>query len=336
VANAKYPEIRIFHITEIGADNPQQDCRANWTECTPSTVRTTSALAYFYGRELHQKLNVPVGIIVSAWGGTPAEVWLRKELVEDDSILKKAADELIEYPWWPHLPGVAYNGMIAPVVPFGIAGTIWYQGESNTSTSQTYYKLFRKLIESWRKDFSSQFPFYYVQIAPFEYGYPDQAAYLLREQQVRAMDIPNTGMVVISDLVGDVKNIHPVNKQDVGKRLANWALAETYGVSGFAYKSPVYKSMEIKKRKIRIDFHNVETGLACPDKKITHFKIAGEDMQFVDAEAKIKGNSIEVYNKEIKQPVAVRFSFDNASIPNLFSTEGLPVSLFRTDNWEIE
>lgn len=191
------------------------------------------------------------------------------------------------------------------------------------------------MIEYWREDFGSQFPFYYVQIAPFTYG-PDKNGFLLREQQVKAIDIPNTGMVVISDLVDDVRDIHPINKQDVGKRLANWSLAETYGVSGIACKSPVYKSMEIEKGKIRIDFLNADNGLVCPDKRITQFRIAGEDRQFVDAEVKIKGNSVIVYNKEIKQPIAVRFSFDNASIPNLFSAEGLPVCLFRTDNWDFE
>ncbi len=336
VANANYPDIRIFHIPKVGDDYPQRDCNANWTECSPSTIRTTSALAYFFGRELHKNLNIPVGLIVSAWGGTPAEVWLKKELVENDPELKEASGKITEYPWWPNLPGVAYNAMIAPVVPFGLAGVIWYQGESNVSTSQTYYKLFRKLIENWREDFGCQFPFYYVQIAPFAYGDSAQKACILREQQVKAMDIPNTGMVVISDLVEDVKNIHPLNKQDVGKRLANWAFAEVYGMPVTAYKSPVYKSMTIKKNRIQIFFHNADNGLFCPDKRITHLKIAGKDRQFADAEAKIKGNSIMVYNHNIKQPVAVRFAFDNASIPNLFNTEGLPVSLFRTDYWEIQ
>jgi sialate O-acetylesterase len=334
-AKASFPGIRIFHIPKIGHDYPQRNCNANWVECSPTTVRSASAVAYFYGRELHQKLDVPVGLILCAWGGTPAEVWLKKEEVEDDPELKKASGVLQKCAWWPYSPGVVFNGMIAPVVPYTLAGAIWYQGESNVENYWTYNKLFRKLIGSWREEFKSQFPFYYVQIAPFTYG-PEKKGFLLREQQVKAMETPNTGMVVISDLVKNVNDIHPRNKKDVGKRLANWALAETYGMSGIAYKSPIYKSMEIKKGKIRIDFHNAENGLACPDKIITQFMIAGEDKQFVDAEAKIKGNSMIVHNKEIKKPVAVRFSFDNASIPNLFNTEGLPVSLFRTDDWKIE
>ena len=228
-------------------------------------------------------------------------------------------------------------GVIAPVVPYTLAGAIWYQGEANTFNPHTYARLLKMLIKSWREDFGGPLPFYYVQIAPCTYyDEHDLNAAILREQQVKAMDMPKTGMVVISDLVDDVRDIHPPNKQDVGKRLAGWALAETYGVSEIAYKSPVYKSMEIEKGKIRIRFENAENGLVCPDKKITHFRISGEDRQFMDAEARIKDNSVIVYGKEIQQPVAVRFSFDNASIPNLFNAEGLPVSLFRTDNWELE
>ena len=335
VANASYPDIRILLIPKIGDDHRQRNSNAGWIECSPSTVRPTSAVAYFFARELHKKLDIPVGIISAAWGGTPAEVWLKKELVEEDPELKRAAGKLEEWAWWPSRPGLAYNGMIAPLVPCKIAGAIWYQGESNVPTYGTYYKLFRKMIEYWREDFGSQFPFYYVQIAPCNYG-PEKKAFLLREQQVKAMATPNTGMVVISDLVDNVNDIHPTNKQDVGKRLANWALAETYGVSGIACRSPMYKSMEIEKGKIRITFENAENGLVCPDKRITHFRIAGEDRQFMDAEARIKGNTVIVYNKDIKQPVAVRFSFDNTAIPNLFSAEGLPVCLFRTDNWDVE
>ncbi len=335
-ANAGYPGIRIFHIPKIADEYPQRDCRSRWAECSPSTMRTSSAVGYFFGREIHQKLDVPVGLIVSAWGGSPAEIWLRKELVETDPDLHKAAGRFCESQDLPNQPGSAHNGMIAPLVPYGVAGAIWYQGESNVQASQTYGKLFRKLIESWREDFGEELPFYYVQIAPFKYELPEDKAYLLREQQAEAMTIPNTGMVVISDLVDDVTDIHPPNKLDVGKRLANWALAETYGLPVKAYKSPVYKSMKIEKNKIRIFFHNADQGLFCPDKKITHFRIAGDERKFVEAEAKIDGNTIVVSNKKIRQPVAVRFAFDNASIPNLYSKEGLPVSLFRTDNREVE
>ncbi len=336
-ANASYPEIRIFQTPNIGHDHPQRYANARWTECSPTTVRSTSAVAYFFARELHQKLDVPVGLIISAWGGTPAEVWLRKELVEEDPVLKEAAGVFGDWQGCPTLPGEAYNGMIAPVIPFTLAGAIWYQGEANTFNPHTYARLLKTLIKSWREDFSCPLPFYYVQIAPCTYyDEHDLNAAILREQQVKAMDMPGTGMVVISDLVDDVRDIHPPNKQDVGKRLAGWALAETYGVPGMDYKSPVYQSMEIEKGKIRISFENAENGLVCPDREITHFRIAGEDRQFMEAEARIQGNSVIVHNKKIKQPVAVRFSFDNASIPNLFNAEGLPVSLFRTDHWELE
>jgi sialate O-acetylesterase len=278
-----------------------------------------------------------VGIIISAWGGTPAEVWLRKELVEEDPVLKEAASVFGDWEGCPTLPGVAYNGMIAPVIPYTLAGALWYQGEANTFNPHTYARLLKRLITSWREDFGSEFPFYYVQIAPCTY-YDDHDlnAALLREQQVKVMDLPKTGMVVISDLVDNVGDIHPPNKQDVGKRLANWALAETYGISGIAFKSPVYKSMEIEKGKIRISFHNAENGLICPDKTITHFRIAGKDRKFLEAKARIEGSNVIVYHRDVKQPVAVRFAFENASIPNLFGAEGLPVSIFRTDDWDLE
>jgi sialate O-acetylesterase len=331
--NANYPQIRIFHVQKIAEDYPQRNLQGYWTECTPASMRTTSALAYFFGRELSQKMNFPVGLIVSAWGGTAAEVWVKKEIIETDPVLKEASDKIVEKPWWPNKPGVAYNGMIAPIVPYGIAGTIWYQGESNVPTAETYCSVFRKLIESWREDFGYQFPFYYVQIAPYQYGQVKKAS-ILREQQVKALEIPNTGMVVISDLVDNVRNIHPLNKQDVGKRLANLALAEKYGLTGISYKSPAYKSMKIEKGKIRIFFNNADNGLVCNGKDITYFKIAGADHKFSDASVKIENNTVLVFNKDIKDPAAVRYAFDEVVITNLFNKEGLPVSSFRTDNWD--
>jgi sialate O-acetylesterase len=163
-AQADYPDIRIFQIPKIGADFPQQDCNATWEVCSPQTMRKTSAVGYFFARELNQKLNVPVGIIVSAWGGTPAEVWIEKNRIEENADLNNNRYAL-NYDWWPSEPGVLYNSMIHPIVPFGVAGALWYQGESNVSNHQIYSLLLKTLIESWREDFNKQFPFYYVQIA---------------------------------------------------------------------------------------------------------------------------------------------------------------------------
>ncbi len=333
VKNSNYPNIRLFHVKKLGSESAQENCFADWEVCTPETMHSFSAIGYFFGRDLQQNLNVPVGIIEAAWGGTPAEVWVRKELVESDPLLKSCSDKLKTYDWWPSKPGVVYNGMIAPLIPYGIAGAIWYQGESNADTPESYRKLFKTLIESWREDFDKEFPFYYVQIAPYTYGM-DTRATLIRETQMQTLDVPKTGMVVVSDLVDNVKDIHPKDKQDVGKRLASLALAETYGVQGLIYKYPLYQSMKVEKSKVRISFENVSKGLKCNGDEISSFEIAGVDKVFRPARVKIDGNTVVVSSKEVKNPVAVRYEFSNDAIGNLFSTEGLPVAPFRTDDWK--
>ena len=191
------------------------------------------------------------------------------------------------------------------------------------------------LILDWREKFLSDLPFYYVQIAPFTDG-PVEKGTLIREQELRMLEIPKTGMVVISDHVEDVKDIHPKFKKPVGERLANVALAETYGKSGIVYKNPLYQSMKVEKGKIRIQFQNVPTGLISRGGPPTEFQIAGDDKNFYPATAKIDGATVVVSAKEVKAPVAVRFAWKNESIANLFSKEGLPVSSFRTDDWSIE
>jgi len=331
-AKASNSNIRIFHIPRVGADYPQQNCSASWTVCSPETMRTTSAVGYFFAREIQQKLNVPVGIIVSAWGGTPAEVWIEKNRILNDPILNK--DKYSQhFDGWPGTPGVLYNSMIAPVIPYGIAGAIWYQGESNCGNYQIYAQLMKTLIENWRTDFKKDFPFYFVQIAPFTYGASGKAEYLREQQEIASKTIPNTGMVVINDLVDNIKDIHPKNKMDVGKRLANYALAETYKQNVDAYKSPSYASMSVEKDKVRLSFNNASTGLKSPLKSPMKFMIAGEDQKFVPATAKITGNEIIVSSKEVKNPVAVRYCFDDASLPDVFANNGLPLAPFRTDKW---
>ncbi len=334
IRNAGYPDIRLFHVKKVASETSQDNCFARWEECSPSTVHSFSSVGFFFSRHLHQNLNIPIGIIEVAWGGTPAEVWVKAGLVESDPLLKSCADRLKVYDSWPNKPGVAYNAMILPLVPFNIAGAIWYQGESNANSPESYRKLMGTLIENWRNDFAKEFPFYYVQIAPYAYGRESRAA-IIREMQMQTMnDVSGTGMVVVSDLVDDIKNIHPANKQDVGKRLANWALGETYGVKGVVYRHPFYESMKLEKSKIRIAFSDVPNGLVMKGDELKHFEIAGADKVFVPANAKIDGNTVIVWVKGIKTPEAVRFSFSNDAIGNLFSMEGLPVAPFRTDNWE--
>ena len=332
VKKATNPNIRIFHIQKIGDEYPQQNCIANWSVCSPETMRATSAVGYFFARELQQKLNVPVGIIVSAWGGTPAEVWIEKSKIEDNPVLNKSK-YTDHFDGWPGTAGTTYNSMIAPIVPYGIAGAIWYQGESNCGNYPIYSLLMKTLIESWRTDFKKDFPFYFVQIAPFTYGANSKAAYLREQQELTSKTIPNTGMVVISDLVDNIKDIHPKNKLDVGKRLAAYALTETYKQNMGEYKSPSYESMKIEKDKVRISFNHAAEGLRCTGKIPAKFMISGVDHKFVPGTAKIEGNTILVSSKQVKTPVAVRFCFDDSTMPDIFSNYGLPVTPFRTDKW---
>jgi sialate O-acetylesterase len=295
-----------------------------------------SAIGYFFGKNLQQRLNIPIGLINSNWGGTPAEVWTPNELVENDPALKTASQKLTLDGRWPIVPGYTYNAMINPITNFEISGAIWYQGESNVGAYSTYKQLISTMIGSWRKAWQKDFPFYFVQIAPFSgYGNNNVCA-LLRETQTSCLSIPKTGMVVISDLVDDLTNIHPINKIDVALRLSNLALSDNYDITGPAYKFPMYKDMKSEKGKITIQFANVDNGLISKDKIISACYIAGEDHQFVPAIAKIEGSKLILWNKTIKVPVAVRFGFSNSAIPNLFSKEGLPVNLFRTDNWEVD
>lgn len=334
IPNANHPNIRLFHVARSAANFPQIRGEGKWTVCTPETVAGFSAVGYFFGKKLHSDLNVPIGLIASSWGGTPAEAWTPDSVIYSDEELKVSSEKISHRRWGPKEPGHIYNSMIHPSTPFSLAGVIWYQGESNVEAPDSYKKLMEAMINSWRTAFNKQFPFYYVQIAPYAYDRPYEGT-LIREQQTKMLDIPNTGMVVISDVVEDVKDIHPRFKKPVGERLANYALTETYGKSGMAYKSPMYKSMKIDKDKIIISFDDCPNGLISKGGDPTEFMIAGEDRRFIPAVAKIKENTVIVSAKEVKKPAAVRFAWDNTSIPNLFSKEGLPVSCFRTDDWPV-
>jgi sialate O-acetylesterase len=335
IANANYPTIRLFNVQRMAADYPQMNCFGSWSACTPGSMKDFSAVGYFFGRRLQQELNVPVGLINSSWGGSPIEIWMNGKLVNEDETLRKDASGRVPE-WSPVKPGAAYNIMVAPFHSFPIAGVIWYQGESNVDHPALYYVLMKKLIESWRADWKQNFPFYYVQIAPFHYDGGNYQAALIREQQTKALQLPKTGMVVTTDLVTDTNNIHPTNKQDVGLRLANLALSDTYGKTSIPSKSPVFKSMTIEKSKIKLSFDNVNHGFKVNGKEIKDFLVAGENRKFFTAKAKIDGNFIVLTCREVKAPVAVRFGFSNAAVPNLFSSEGLPVCPFRTDEWEVK
>ena len=319
------------------ANTPQENTKGKWFVCSPETMKNFSSIAYLFGRKLHKELGIPVGLISSNWGGTPIETWIPEQMMNGNKSLQETAKKITPRAWWPNETGLAYNAMIYPLLNFNIAGVIWYQGESNRENAVSYYKSFPLLIDSWRKAFGKEFPFYYVQIAPYKYDdLQGVDAAVVRDAQLQTMlEIPKTGMVVTND-IGNLENIHPINKQDVGLRLALWALAKDYGKSDLVYSGPIYKSMEIKKKKIILNFDYADNGLVKKGKELNEFYIAGDDQKFYPAKAKVVGKTVVVSAKAVKKPVAVRFAFTNGALPNLFNKENLPTSAFRTDDWIIE
>ncbi|MBA7470442.1 hypothetical protein ES707_05728 [subsurface metagenome] len=377
ISAANYPNIRLFTVTRKVATEPQSDCVGSWTLCSPQTVPGFSAVAYYFGRELHKKLDIPIGLIHTSWGGTPSEAWTRREILEKEAdaapILARYDDVVAKYPQakkeheqkiveWkkavekakaegekmprrpgaprgpehPHSPAGLYNAMIAPLIPYGIGGAIWYQGESNASRAYQYRKLFPAMIKNWRNDWGQgKFPFLFVQLANFMAVDTEPADSMwaeLREAQLMTLDLPNTGMAVIID-IGEANDIHPKNKQDVGKRLALWALAGSYGKK-LVYSGPIYKSMKIEDDKVILYFEHVGGGLiAAGDEPLKSFAIAGADRKFVWADAKINGDNIVVSSGEVSAPAAVRYAWADNPVCNLYNEEGLPASPFRTDSW---
>ncbi|HTF21668.1 MAG TPA: sialate O-acetylesterase [Chryseolinea sp.] len=330
------PQIRLFQVPKSAADARQTRGEGIWTICDKNSVAGFSAVGYFFGKKLNENLKLPVGLINASWGGTPAEAWVPAEIIEADDVLKQAANKQIDdKPWCPTRSAVVFNAMINPLLPYKVAGALWYQGEANTAAPATYKQLMETLITDWRKEFQTDFPFYYVQIAPFK-GYGEiEKGTLVREQQVQMQSIPNTGMVVISDLVDNVADIHPQFKKPVGERLANLALAKTYGQSGIVYQSPQYASMKVEKSRVRIAFDHAADGLLSRGGAPNEFFVAGADHKFYPATAKIDGSTLVVSAKEVKEPVAVRYAWANGALGNLFGKSGLPVSSFRTDDWPI-
>jgi sialate O-acetylesterase len=336
--NSRNDNIHFFTVAKATSEYPQEFADGKWVSCNEETLRRFSAAGYFFGKKLQQELNVPIGLIQSAWSGTPVELWEPNDVIQGDPAMKEAATRIKDVTYRPNKPGLIYNAMIYPISNYTIAGTIWYQGEGNTPRAYAYEKMFTGMIGAWRKQFEQDFPFYYVQIAPYaSYETPYEAA-LLMEQQARALSYPKTGMVVITDLVDNIKSQHPLNKLDVGLRLANIALAEIYkkNIAAPVYKNPMFKRMEVSKGKIHLFFDNAPNGFIVKgDGKPTEFLVAGSDQTFLPADVEIHKDRIIVSNKQISKPVAVRFSFSNIGMSNVFNKEGLPVAPFRTDDWEV-
>lgn len=328
IANAKYPKIRFFTVSNSTSLYPQDHCTGEWVECTPETMRSFSAVGYFFGRDLQKEIDVPIGIINSSWGGTPAEAWMPEVAFEKDFFLKEASALQKPVPWGPVENSRIYNAMISPLIPFQIAGVLWYQGEANTINFYAYKELLSGLIKSWREKWNSDFPFYFAQIAPYRYGRPFEGVEV-REEQRKTLDVPNTGMVILSD-IGDTLDIHPKNKQDVGLRFANLAINRHYKTKNIEDSGPLYKEMQVEQNKAVISFDHAE-GLHATGNKVTCFEIAGADKVYYPAEATIKNNQVIVESKNVKQPVSVRFAWRNTATPNLFNGANLPASCFKSE-----
>ncbi len=330
IALANFPKIRLFTVLSKTSDYQQEDVKGSWVICTPETMKQFSAIGYFFGKELYESLYTPVGMICSAWGGTPAEIWLEADSLNNDVILSNAAKKLKQEPWGPKDPGKAYNAMIYGLAPYKISGALWYQGETNVQNADTYARLLRRLIENWRDIWDDNFPFYFAQIAPYSYGAEHINGAIVRDQQRRVLEMsPNTSMVVLSD-IGNLTDIHPKNKIEVGRRFANIALNKVYSKFNTEYSGPLYKSHTTLGNKIIVEFDHAENGLMA-DGEITYFEIAGEDHSFFPASAKIVGSTIVLESSKVKNPVFIKFAMTNTATPNLFNIEGLPASCFSTE-----
>ena len=399
IAAAHYPDIRLFHVPKVPAGSPSPDAAASWQASAPGTIATFSAVCYYFGRELHSELDVPVGLIASAWGGTRIEPWTplagfrsveglgpladyavatdasyRQQLpatleaveawLADTRAALQSGGPVMPMPQGAHplageeQPTALYNGMIHPLVPYAIRGALWYQGEANVGDGMSYRDKMEALISGWREVWGQgDFPFYYAQLAPFDYtfrgmlesrlgmdvspeywralasqfGY-EVDPYRLPEiwaAQTAALSIPNTGMAVTND-IGNVGDIHPTNKLEVGRRLSLWALANTYGRTGLEYSGPSYRSMELRDGAAVLRFDAAD-GLRTSDgAPPTWFEIAGADGQYVEASAVIEGDTVVVSSEAVDEPVSARFAWHTRAEPNLVNGAGLPAGAFRT------
>ncbi|MCB1224930.1 MAG: hypothetical protein KDK99_03880 [Verrucomicrobiales bacterium] len=393
IAAAKLPSLRMFSLDRVTADTPATDCKGRWLPATPENVGAFSAVAFYFGRHLHQVLNVPIGLINTSWGGTRVEAWTSMDaLKQRPSASKMIADWNQQIASWngkemqaafekrrsdwqqqvkkiqaanqklaagkpkapipaaprppedpaksQHRPAALYNAMIAPLIPYAVQGAIWYQGESNQKRAFQYQELLPTLINDWRQRWGRDFSFYIVQLAAFgnrnpdviEPGYDDTWAELQEAQLLTALTLPDCGLAVTND-IGEKDNIHPKNKQEVGRRLALWALANDYDKADTVRSGPLFKNATLRDGKVHIDFQYADSGLKTRDGgELKQFQIAGADGKWVWAKAVIEGSSVIVSSPDVPQPVGVRYAW--MSWPegaNLVNLEGLPASCFRTD-----
>ena len=390
-AAAGHPQIRMFTVAAAAAAQPQRECNGGWKVCSPQTVKSFSATAYFFGRDLHQHLRVPVGLINSSVGGTRIEAWTSKASLIGLEWGRKLFDEVQQQAaaWDPKVaqarydramqtwhekyakfrkakqagkakgrgprkprfavhpaknrkaPSALYNGKIAPLVPYAIRGAIWYQGERNTQSMDAAYeyrRLLPALVRDWRGIWGQgEFPFLWVQLPNYK-GRGPNVWPIIRESMLKALATPNTAMAVTID-VGDLRDIHPKNKQAVGARLALAARRVAYG-ERVVHSGPIYRSMQAQASRLVLSFDCVGSGLVAQapeqptkDAPPTGFTVAGEDRRFVPAQAAIDRDKVIVWSDRVMKPAAARYAWADDPKCNLYNKEGLPASPFRTDEW---
>lgn len=362
---AAIPNIRLLVVNKKSATYTQTDIdTSGWQASSPATAQNFSAVAWYFAREIEAREHVPVGIIDSTWGGTIVESWTRLTALGQDASLaplfvsrgemtdhaatgqleeidqqkqiqeaKTAGKPIPQFPWHPPLeswaPGQLWNGMIAPLTPFTIRGVIWYQGESNSALARAplYYSIFRDMIADWRRQWAiGNFPFLYVQIAAFK-STPLEDWALLREEQLKTLNVVNTAMAVTID-IGNPDNVHPTDKVDVGHRLALAARALSYGET-LVYSGPLFRQATTEGSAIRAWFSNAE-GLTAKGDSLTGFEVAGTDGHFVPATARIEGTTVIASSPQVEQPIYIRYGWANSPACNLFNAEGLPASPFTS------
>ncbi len=376
---ANLPQLRMFTVERASRPASQAECKGQWVLCASNTVGAFSATAYFFGRDLHQRLAVPVGLINSSWGGTPVEAWTSTEALQAVPALQVITDSWAaqtKSPWdeakamagydrqvatWkeavkkakaagkeqpraprkpvdprlsPNRPANLYNGMIAPLIPYAIKGAVWYQGESNANdmTAALYGTQLETLIKDWRTRWGAAFPFAWVQLP--NYRASDRNWPLVREGMLQTLKVPATGMAITMD-IGETGDIHPKNKQDVGHRLAFWALGSVYGQKVASTCGPLPAGHTVKGGEVVCAFTHADGGLTTKGGELKGFVIAGADQKWVPANAKIAGDTVVVSHPEVKAPVAVRYAWAADPACSLFNGAGIPASPFRTDTFEL-
>jgi sialate O-acetylesterase len=378
-AAANLPRIRVFKEESSAADTAQTVGKGQWLVCTPETVGGFSAALFFFGREVHRELGVPVGLINSSVGGTPIESWIapevqraspelkeffaaegkasqpvapeaakqkyERDLAQWESDAKQARAQKQKAPRKPQDPsavvvrkgnvGGLFNGKIAPLIPYAIRGALWYQGEANSLPAKApfYEAQLRLLVTDWRARWGNEFPFAWAQLPNF--GGPGRDWPAVREAMLKALALPQTGMGINID-IGEEKNIHPANKQEVGRRLSLWALGTVYGRKVPATSGPLPAGHEVRGGEVVLRFTHTDGGLVAKGGALQGFVVAGEDRQWQPAVARIAGGTVVVSCPEVPKPVAARYAWENFPTCNLYNGAGLPATPFRTDGWKAE